>query len=85
MSGPLPSEAPRPTSGDLRCPRWGGPLTSGFLTVAGRVNWVDHEGLFDAAVWKGETIVGTLDVAFTTAGHLPARRCATCAIVVFQY
>jgi Domain of unknown function (DUF6487) len=77
MSAPLP-ELPD-------CPNCHAPMTAGYLAVANRANWVDRVGSFDAAFWKGDTVVGNFDMLARTAGHLRGWRCTRCQLMLLDY
>jgi len=59
-------------------------MSPGFLALAARANWVDHIGYFDANPFRGDTIVGSLDV-LPAGGHLKGWRCADCMILLLKY
>ncbi|MGP8077694.1 MAG: PF20097 family protein [Thermoplasmata archaeon] len=78
--------APLATGGDSipNCPDCEKKMAPGFLALAGRANWVTKVGAFDASIFKGETVVGNLDV-FPTGGHLRGWRCEGCGLMLLEY
>jgi hypothetical protein len=59
-------------------------MSPGYLAMIGRANWVDSIGYFDASVFKGETVIGNLDVILSTA-HLRGWRCTGCGLMTIDY
>jgi hypothetical protein len=79
-----PPPAPRFVSAENSCPRCAKSMTAGFLALGGRANWVSHEGMFDASVFTGDTIVGNVDLLAGTP-HLSGWRCENCSLLLLQY
>ncbi len=50
-------------------------MARGLRAVAGRANWVEEMGLFDAPIFRGDTVMGNMDSFATTAAHLGGWRC----------
>jgi uncharacterized protein DUF6487 len=64
------------------CPRCGQPMQPGFAALINRMNWVERIGVFDASVFKGETMV---PMPLVGAAHIPGFRCASCRIATLDY
>ncbi len=53
------------------------------MAFRGRANWVEELGWFDAAWFKGDTIVGVADTMLSVP-HLRAWRCLDCGMVLLD-
>jgi len=59
-------------------------MSEGYVASAYRLNWVDHVGLMDATVFKGDPLVGVTDTLGGTA-HIHSWRCTDCKVVLMDY
>jgi len=59
-------------------------MSSGFLALGGRANWVDQVGAFDSRAFKGDNIIGVADRIAGTA-HLRGWRCEDCLLMLLEY
>jgi len=82
-SPPHPSQR-GPDSQFYACPDCGKKMTSGFLALGGRANWVEREGPFDSSAFKGDNIVGMEERLAGTA-HLRGWRCEDCFLMLLEY
>ncbi len=59
-------------------------MATGFVAIGGRMNWVDKMGVWDARVFKGESLITLMDTS-SKVPHFRSWRCKQCGWVLMDY